>query len=279
MKKILIIEDDLKIARALKIRFESNGYDTALASDAHLGANLAVQAKPDLIILDIGLPDGNGLQLAKKFQGQPETQFTPIIFVTASKDPNLRQRAMEMRIAGLFEKPYDAEELLAAARYALGEVVPLRSRQPSPLAHPEPDPSPSRKILIVEDDQNIAKALALRLAAAGYKVNLAHDAISGLNLAVHNNPDLVLLDITLPAGSGIDLAEKIQKLLPRKTPVIFLTASKQKEYLQRAQELGAVGFFEKPYEPEKLLAAIRKALEEPTPAPLTKPHSTQLRIS
>src|SRR5580765_7374911 len=112
MKKILIIEDDPKIARALKIRFESNGYQTAMASDAVRGANLALQVQPDLIILDIGLPDGNGLQLAKKFQGQPETQHTPIIFVTASKDPNLRQQAMEMRIAGLFDKPYDPEELL-----------------------------------------------------------------------------------------------------------------------------------------------------------------------
>ena len=137
MKKILIIEDDPQIARALKIRFESNGYETAMASDALLGANLARQARPDLIVLDIGLPDGNGLQLAKKFQGQPETQHTPIIFVTASKDPNLRQRAMEMRIAGLFEKPYDPEELLAAARYALGKVVP---QQPSAPDQPMSDP-------------------------------------------------------------------------------------------------------------------------------------------
>jgi len=137
MKRILIIEDDAKIALALKIRFESNGYQTAMASDATHGANLARQAQPDLIILDIGLPDGNGLQLAKKFQGQPETQHTPIIFVTASKDPNLRQRAMEMRIAGLFEKPYDPEELLAAARYALGKGVP---RQPSSPDHPGLNP-------------------------------------------------------------------------------------------------------------------------------------------
>src|SRR5439155_24260622 len=102
MKKILIVEDDQRIARALKIRFESKGYETAIASNALLGANLALQTHPDLIILDLGLPDGNGLQLAEKFQRQPETQHTPIIFVTASKDPNLRRRAMEMRIAGLF---------------------------------------------------------------------------------------------------------------------------------------------------------------------------------
>jgi DNA-binding response OmpR family regulator len=274
MKKILIIEDDQKIARALKIRFESNGYETVMASDAILGANLALQAKPDLIILDIGLPDGNGLQLAEKFQGQPETQYTPIIFVTASKDPNLRRRAMEMRIAGLFDKPYDPEELLASVRYALGEVVPLPPRQLSAAAHPKPDHRPPKKILIVEDDRNIAKALEVRLNALGYQAILAYDALSGLNMAIHSSPDLVLLDISLPAGSGIAVAEKIQTLLPRQTPIIFLTASKQREYRTRAQELGAAGFFEKPYDPDELLAAIRQALRESTPVRLADPHSS-----
>jgi len=271
MKKILIIEDDPKIARALKIRFESNGYETALAADALLGANLALQARPDLIILDIGLPDGNGLRLAEKFQHQPETRHTPIIFVTASKDPNLRQRAMEMRIAGLFEKPYDPEELLAAARYALGKGG---TRQTPAPADPRPDPLPPKKILIVEDDRNIAKALAVRLNALGCQAILADDAISGLNTALHSNPDLVLLDISLPAGSGIAVAEKLRTLLPRNTPFIFMTASKQRDYRQRAQELGAAGFFEKPYDSEKLLAAIRQLLGEPTPVRSAELHST-----
>lgn len=275
MKKVLIIEDDQKIARALRIRFESQGYQTAMASDAILGANLALEAQPDLIILDIGLPDGNGLHLAEKFQHQPETQYTPIIFVTASKDPNLRQRAMEMRIAALFEKPYDPEELLAAARYALGKAVPRPPRPTSVSAHPKPDPPPPKKILIVEDDPNIAKALAVRLNALGYLAILAHDAVSGLNTALHSNPDLVLLDISLPAGSGIAVAEKLQTLLPRKTPVMFLTASNQREYRTRAQELGAAGFFEKPYDSEKLLAAIRQSLGASSPVQLADPNSTR----
>src|SRR5205814_7496391 len=129
-----------------------------------------------------------------------------------------------MRIAGLFEKPYDPEELLSAARYALDKAV---ARQSSALDHPQPDPLPPKIILIVEDDENIAKALAVRLNALGYQAVLAHDALSGLNTALHSNPDLLLLDISLPAGSGIDVAEKVQTLLPRKPPMIFLTASKE----------------------------------------------------
>lgn len=275
MKKVLIIEDDQKIARALKIRFETSGYQTAMAADAVLGANLALRAEPDLIILDIGLPDGDGLALAEKLQGQPETRHTPIIFVTASKDPNLRRRAMEMRIAGLFDKPYDPEELLAAASYALAKVVPRLS---STLEQSDPDPGPlaPKKVLVVEDDSNIAEALAVRLNALGYQAILTYDALGGLNAAVHQSPDLVLLDISLPAGSGIAVAEKLQRVLPRKTPFIFLTASKQREYRQRAQALGAAGFFEKPYDPEALFAAIRRTLGDSGPVGPRAPISPRL---
>ena len=68
-----------------------------------------------------------------------EFRSTPIIFVTASKEPALRQRAMEMRIAGLIDKPYDPEELLGIARFALGENGSLPG--PPPLPSPQDNPT------------------------------------------------------------------------------------------------------------------------------------------
>ena len=136
MKKILIIEDDPTVGLALEIRFKANGYETVRACDAVTGANLARRTTPDLIILDISLPGGNGLNLAERFKHQPETRSTPIIFVTASKEPALRQRAMEMRIAGLIDKPYDPEELLGISRFAMGENGSL-PRQPATPAAPK----------------------------------------------------------------------------------------------------------------------------------------------
>ena len=119
-----------------------------------------------------------------------------------------------------------------------------------------------KRILIVEDDQNIAKALAIRLKSAGYEVTVAPDAISAVATALKIQPDLALLDISVPAGNGFDIAEKVQELVATATPIIFLTASKRPGLRQKAQDLGAAGFFEKPYEAEELLAAIRKALGE-----------------
>jgi DNA-binding response OmpR family regulator len=119
-----------------------------------------------------------------------------------------------------------------------------------------------KKILIVEDDQNIAKALAIRLRSAGYEVIVAPDAMIGVATAVKFQPDLALLDISVPAGSGFTVAEKIQELVVTSTPIIFLTASKQPGLRQQAENLGAAGFFEKPYDADELLAAIKHALSE-----------------
>ena len=117
-----------------------------------------------------------------------------------------------------------------------------------------------KNIIIIEDDRKIALALTLRIKFAGYEATTAFDGLTGLDAAVKNPPDLVLLDICLPVGNCSTLTKRIQTLLPIPNPVIFITASKQAGFHQKANELGAAGYFEKPYDVEQLLAAIQNAL-------------------
>jgi DNA-binding response OmpR family regulator len=132
-----------------------------------------------------------------------------------------------------------------------------------------------KSILIIEDNRKIALALTLRIKSAGYETTTAYDGLTGLDAAVKNPPDLVLLDICLPAGDGFALSERIQTLLPTPTPVIFITASKQPGFRQKANEQGAAGYFEKPYEAKELLAAIQNALDPPGHGSLAPKHETQ----
>ena len=119
------------------------------------------------------------------------------------------------------------------------------------------------KILIVEDDKKIGMALAVRLKAEGFQVEIAVDAIMGISCARRLEPDLIILDISMPAGDGFTVAERLRGLTQTMfTPFIFLTASKQPGLRERAMEAGAVDFFEKPYEPEALMSAIKNALVE-----------------
>ncbi|MCB9914301.1 MAG: response regulator [Planctomycetes bacterium] len=119
-----------------------------------------------------------------------------------------------------------------------------------------------KRILIVEDDQDIVEALAIRLQAAGYEVHRAFDVVLGTSAAVRVRPDLVLLDVSMPGGNGLMLAERLQNIPETAgTPVLFLTASKKTEIRDAALALGAVGFLEKPYDARELLRIVEETLE------------------
>lgn len=123
-----------------------------------------------------------------------------------------------------------------------------------------------KKILIVDDERDIVKALTIRLKAYGYEVVSAFDGAQGVFTAHKENPDLVILDIRMPAGDGFSVAEQLKKSVQTLTiPIVFLTGTPEKNAEQRAQDLGARFYIKKPYYPEELLDAVRRALENEGP--------------
>jgi DNA-binding response OmpR family regulator len=125
-----------------------------------------------------------------------------------------------------------------------------------------------KKILIVDDERDIVKGLMIRLQGAGYNIVTAFDGAQGVFMAHKEKPDLIILDIRMPAGNGFSVAQRLKRSMHTFTiPVIFLTGSPEKNAEEKAMALGARFYIKKPYDPEELLDAIKRALEkdsEPT---------------
>ncbi len=120
-----------------------------------------------------------------------------------------------------------------------------------------------KRILIVDDERDIVKALTIRLQRAGYEVVTAFDGAQGIFMAHKENPDLIILDIRMPAGNGFSVVEKLKQSTDTfTTPVIFLTGSPETNSEEKAMALGARFYVKKPYDPEELLDAIKRALEK-----------------
>lgn len=116
-------------------------------------------------------------------------------------------------------------------------------------------------ILVVEDDTKISLAMTLRLKSVGYTVVTAQDVPSALMIARKEEPDLALIDISIPGGDGFVVAEKLrEKVLSKHLPIIFITASKQEGLKEKAKRLGAAAFLEKPFKASHLLEAIDEAM-------------------
>jgi DNA-binding response OmpR family regulator len=129
-----------------------------------------------------------------------------------------------------------------------------------------------KKILVIDDDPKIVQALQIRLKSAGYEVLTAADGVYGLRLAMEGKPDLVLLDIMMPVGGGFSVAHRLREQASD-IPVVFITASKQQELREMADTLGAVGFIEKPYEFEAVLALVTEVLMASAPSPVAPAQS------
>jgi CheY-like chemotaxis protein len=117
------------------------------------------------------------------------------------------------------------------------------------------------KILIVDDDQDIRRLLAIRLKAVGHEAVFAGDAISAVNQARKERPDLILLDVMLPAGDGYLVMERL-KAMPAMEgiPVIVVSALDPSLQEERLAASGADSYVQKPFDHEELLAAIQRAL-------------------
>jgi DNA-binding response OmpR family regulator len=118
-----------------------------------------------------------------------------------------------------------------------------------------------KTVLLVDDDHTFLLIMGMRLKSMGYTVCTAKDAVNAISAARKNNPDLVVLDVSLPAGDGFLVAERLRNLIGSSTtPIIFVTASGKADLRERAMKLGAVEFLQKPFDPTTLADAIESAL-------------------
>ncbi len=120
-KRLLVIDDEVDIGETVKIRLEVNGYSVNLAYDGLDGIDKAVKTMPDLILLDILMPQVDGFEVCRRLRKIPETQNIPIIMLTAIKSPESLQKAKEAGAQDYLAKPFESGELVEIVRFYLGK--------------------------------------------------------------------------------------------------------------------------------------------------------------
>ncbi len=121
-----------------------------------------------------------------------------------------------------------------------------------------------KKILIVDDNEDVSKGLRIFFRAHDFTTILASDAVAAISQAKNENPDLIVLDLGLPAGDGFVVMERLSNIESvASIPVIVFSARDEQGHKERALQAGAKAFFQKPVDPAVLLSAIQQVLESP----------------
>jgi two-component system KDP operon response regulator KdpE len=124
-KKILIVDDDQDLLLGLTPRLKANGYTVVSAMDGISAIGVARKETPDLVILDLGLPGGDGFVVLERMRSLPDLVAIPVIVLSARDPTHNEKRALDAGALAFFQKPADNHDFLAAIRHALGETTAL----------------------------------------------------------------------------------------------------------------------------------------------------------
>jgi DNA-binding response OmpR family regulator len=131
-KKVLIVEDDADVRLGYHVLLKAHHYDTILAGDGVSAVSLALKHQPDLIILDLGLPAGDGFIVLEWFRTNPPLSVIPVVVVSARDLQGNKERALEAGAKAYLQKPWNDQKLLAI----IGKLVGQREVPEQPMPQP-----------------------------------------------------------------------------------------------------------------------------------------------
>ena len=253
---ILIVDDSLTVRMDLADAFERAGFKTIPCATAAEARDALEQTGVALIVLDVLLPDGDGIDLMQEFRQLPEVEGVPILLLSSETEVRDRVRGMVTGADEYIGKPYNTAYVIARAREL------LRTKRSRSVDHED------LRILVIDDSLTFREELADILRNRGYDVHTAESGEEGLRLAADLRPDAIVVDGQLPGMDGSAVIRRIRlDAALRTTPCLFLTASEDANGELRALEAGADTFLQKGDDEAVLLArlsaAVRRVEEHP----------------
>ncbi len=225
-KSILIADDDKAFLDAMALRCKNLGPGVDTASDGAQALMQVSQNPPDLLILDINMPSGNGLDVAARLLQDPKIPPVPVIFCTGRSDQETIDRCKELG-AHYVVKDGDTWAALRPVICRILGIVADRAEVGTASTAPKPYERPKLpRLLFVDDDADLRRAMQIRLRACEVEVIAASNAMQALWIAVNEAPDVIVTDYWMPAGSGEYLLSRLRAVpILKQIPVILLTGA------------------------------------------------------
>jgi len=247
-RAVLVVDDSLTVRMSLVEMLEAADFPVVACATGAEARKALSETRFALAILDILLPDTDGIELLKEIRANPSAAGTAVMLLSTETEVRDRIRGLKTGADEYIGKPYDPSYVVARAH----ELV--RRGQDTGAAAQE-------TVLIVDDSITFREALKAALLEAGYRVAVASTGEEGLRQAAHVRPAAMIVDGDLP---GIDGGTVIQRIrldaALRRIPCLLLTASDERDAEVKALEAGADAFVRKADDFAVILAKLKAML-------------------
>jgi two-component system NtrC family sensor kinase len=246
----LIVDDSITVRMDLKESLEEGGFEALCCATAAAAHDALARRNYDVVILDVLLPDMDGLEFLRELKTAPATRGLPVMLLSSEDEVRDRVRGLETGADEYLGKPYNPAQVLSRAR----ELLRLRA----PQARQRP------LVLCVDDSLTFRETLGEALKGAGYDVAAAASGEEGLRQAADLRPDALIVDQNMPGLDGLELLRRVRAdAALRRLPCLLLTSDERSEL--RALEAGADAFVAKSGEPDLILAKLAALLRGSAP--------------
>lgn len=232
-RRILIVDDDRDFAESMAEIVELNGHRPILAHSGEQALQLLDREDIDIVFMDIRMPGINGIEtFMRAHKLRPDLRA---VMMTGYTDADLIKSALDNGAMGVLRKPVDVDELISVIEEnGLNEVI-----------------------LLVDDDKDFAESLKSTLVESGYRVHVANDGRNAMNYVLNNKVNLMLLDLRLPGGNGLEVYNGLNEQgVSPPTFIVTAYAEEENSQLEEFKSLSVNHIFHKPFNTEELLEAI-----------------------
>ncbi|MBS1952948.1 MAG: response regulator [Cyanobacteria bacterium SZAS-4] len=244
----LIIEDDDSIAEVLKEHLHQDGFEVVRASSLKEAESLMRRYVPLVILLDLTLPDGDGLDLLTALSTDNARRHIPVVIVTG-RDPDGVVKCGYPTLIDWVEKPIDESKLHDAFNAVRRKIGPAR-------------------VLIVEDDVAAREILSQQLNSLGVSCLEAKDGAEAIKVFRHSNPDLIILDLSIPAPDGFAVVDILKEESNGDKPLIVYSAMDLNSDQKQLLKLGLTAHLTKSINSiDQVIETVREFLDGLVPPP------------
>src|SRR5260221_269299 len=239
---VLIVDDSLTVRMDLAEAFTAAGFRALPCGTAAEARQVLAQDRVAAIILDVLLPDADGIEFMQELRRAPAAAGAPILLLSTEAEVRDRIRGLSSGADEYIGKPYDIGYLVSRTRE-------LAMRRPAR------NGTGKAAVLVIDDSPTVRGQMKGALEAQGYEVTLAASGEEGLQIAADMRPNAILIDAMLPGIDGPAVVRRLRlDAALRRTPCLLMTGSEEQEMELKALDAGADGFVRKEENLSVLLA-------------------------